>query len=66
MQEALTIDEIREALVLSCEYSPDCSREELAASRSGKQPVLYDEETGLHNAEKIMQQKGMFPAFGQD
>lgn len=59
LREELTVDEIREALVLSCEHTPSCTRDQLAEVRAGKQPELYDEAQGLRNAQTIFRQKGM-------
>ena len=58
-REELTVEEIREALVLSCEHTLSCTRDQLAAVRAGKQPVPYDEAQGLRNAQAIFRQKGM-------
>jgi len=57
-REELTVEEIREALVLSCEHTPSCTRDQLAAVRAGKQPAPYDETQGLRNAQAIFRQKG--------
>ena len=58
-REVSSIEEIHEALVLSCEHMPSCTRDELSAIRAGKQPDTYDEAQGLRNSEIIFQQKGM-------
>ena len=59
-REVSSVEEIREALVLSCEHTPSCTRNELSEIQAGKQPdQYYDEEQGLRNAEMIFRQKGM-------
>lgn len=56
-RQELSVEEIREALVLSCVHKPDCSRDELNDLRAGKPPRQYDEQQGLRNAEKIFGRK---------
>ncbi|HFD13063.1 MAG TPA: hypothetical protein ENJ32_11440 [Crenotrichaceae bacterium] len=58
-REELTVEEIREALVLSCEHTPSCTHDQLAAVRAGKQPEPYDEAQGLRNAQAIFRLKSM-------
>ena len=52
-QQELSVDDIREALILSCLHTAGCSQDEFNDLRAGKPPQRYEEQRGLQHAKTI-------------
>jgi hypothetical protein len=56
-QQELSVEDIHEALILSCMHKADCTRDELNDLRAGKQPQDVGAKKGLSNAQMIFGRK---------